>query len=108
MGADSILYKIIILYIVIITATYGTIFLCKIFNSITYQVIINVSNGTLMIMGLHWMFIGTTNFILEHTLSMTDITYSWVIAIIFALCIDAVIYPFILLSKKHMPILLGK
>ena len=107
--SESILYKIINLYIVIITATYGTLFLCKILDSITNQVILNVSNGTLMIMGLHWMFIGTTNFILEHTLSMkTGITYSWVIAIIFALCIDAVIYPLIILSKKHMPILLGK
>lgn len=107
--SDSFTYQMIAFYIVLITATYGTLYLCKIFNSITSSIIINISTGTLMIMGLHWMFIGTTNFILEHLFSMNNgITYSWPLAILFAICIDIVIYPFIILAKKYMPLLLGK
>ena len=107
--SDCFTYQMIAFYIVLITATYGTLLLCKVLNSITYPVIINISIGTLMIMGLHWMFIGTTNFVLEHVFSMnTGITYSWALAIIFAVCIDVAIYPLILIAKKHLPILLGK
>lgn len=102
-------YQMIAFYIVLLTATYGMLMFCKVLNSITHPVIVNISNGTLIIMGLHWMFIGTTNFILEHLMSMNNgIKYSWVMAIIFALCIDAAIYPLILIAKKRFPILLGK
>ena len=107
--SDCFSYQMIAFYIVLITATYGILLLCKVLNSITSPIIVNVSIGTLMIMGLHWMFIGTTNFVLEHIFSMsTGITYSWVMAIIFAICIDAAIYPLILQAKKHLPVLLGK
>lgn len=102
-------YQMIAFYIVLITATYGTLLLCKVLNGITSSVIENISIGTLMIMGLHWMIIGTTNFVLEHILSMsTGITYYWAVAIIFAICIDAAIYPLILIAKKRFPVLLGK
>ena len=107
--SDCFTYQMIAFYVVLLTATYGILMLCKVLNSITHPIIVIISNGTLMIMGLHWMFIGTTNFILEHIFSMSSgITYSWVIAIIFALCIDVTIYPLILLAKKRFPVLLGK
>lgn len=107
--SECFTYQMIAFYIVLITATYGTLLLCKVLNCITCSIIVNISIGTLMIMGLHWMFIGTTNFIIEHLLSMNiGITYSWPISILFAICIDAAIYPLILIAKKHLPILLGK
>ena len=107
--SDCFTYQMIAFYIVLITATYGTLLLCKALNSITSSVIVNVSIGTLMIMGLHWMFIGTTNYVIEHIFSMSSgMTYSWTVAIIFAICIDAAIYPLILLAKKHLPVMLGK
>ena len=107
--SDCFTYQMIAFYTVLITATYGILLLCKVLNSISSPIIVNVSIGTLMIMGLHWMFIGTTNFVVEHISSMsTGITYSWVVAIIFAICIDATIYPLILFTKKNVPILLGK
>ena len=106
---NCFIYQMMAFYIVLLTATYGLLMLCKVLNSITHPIIVIISNGTLMIMGLHWMFIGTTNFILEHIFSMSSgITYSWVMAIIFALCIEAAIYPLILIAKKRLPILLGK
>jgi hypothetical protein len=96
-------------YIVLITATYGFMFLCKLLDSLKSPVIVNLSIGTLMIMGLHWMFIGTTNFVIEHILHLqTGIEYSWYISIIFALAIDFAIYPLIIYAKKKMPIWLGK
>ena len=107
--SDSFTYQMIAFYTVLFTATYGTLLLCKVLNNITNPIIVNISIGTLMIMGLHWMFIGTTNFLIEHIISMsTGITYSWAFAIIFAICIDVAIYPLILFAKKHAPILLGK
>lgn len=100
---------IFLFYVLLISAVYGTLFICKVLNGISSPIIINISNGTLMIMGLHWMFIGTTNYIIEHILSMnTGIIYSWASAILFAICIDATIYPMIIWARNHMPILLGK
>jgi fucose 4-O-acetylase-like acetyltransferase len=107
--SDSFTYHMTAFYVVLVSATYGTLFFCKVFNCINSSVIVNISIGTLMIMGLHWMFIGTTNFIIEHIFSMsTGITYSWIFAIMIAVCINTAIYPLILIAKKHIPILLGK
>ena len=108
-NSDCFTYQMIAYYVVLITATFGTLLLCKMLNSITCSIIVNISIGTLMIMGLHWMFIGTTNFVLEHYFSMSNgITYSWAVAIIFAIVIDAAIYPIIVIAKKKSPSLLGK
>jgi len=106
---DSFAIEMISFYIVLVTATYGFMFLCKLLDSLKSSFIVNMSLGTLMIMGLHWMFIGTTNFALERISHFqTGIEYSWYTAIIFALTIDMAIYPLIICAKKKMPILLGK
>ena len=106
---DSFTIEMISFYIVLVTATYGFMFLCKLLDSLKSSVIVNISLGTLMIMGLHWMFIGTTNFVIERILHLqTGIEYSWYISILFALAIDFAIYPLIIFAKKKMPILLGK
>ena len=106
---NPFMWHMFLFYTLLISAIYGTLFICKILNTISSPIIINISIGTLMIMGLHWMFIGTTNYIIEHIFSMNiGITYSWDIAILFAICIDAAIYPMIIWARNHMPILLGK
>lgn len=108
-SSNCFIYHITTFYVVNISASFGILYLCKSLNNINSPILVNISIGTIMIMGLHWMFIGTTNFIIEHLLSMnTGITYSWVVAIIFAICIDAVIYPMIIYAKKHFTILLGR
>lgn len=108
-NTDCFTYHITTFYVFNLSAIFGILYLCKTLNNINSPKLVNISIGTLMIMGLHWMFIGTTNFILEHIFSMSSgITYSWVMAIIFALCIEAAIYPLILIAKKRLPILLGK
>ncbi len=106
---NSFVIEMLSFYIVLLTATYGFMFLCKLLDSQKSSIIVNLSLGTLMIMGLHWMYIGTTNFVLEHILHLqTGIEYPWYLAILFALAIDFAIYPLIISAKKHMPILLGK
>ena len=106
---NSFVTEMISFYAVLITAIYGFMFLCKLLDNLKSSIIVNLSLGTLMIMGLHWMYIGTTNFALERILHLqTGIVYSWYIAIIFALAIDMAIYPLIIYAKKKMPILLGK
>ena len=106
---NSFLIEMISFYIVLVTATSGFMFLCKLLDNQKSSIMLNLSLGTLMIMGLHWMYIGTTNFVLEHILHLqTGIEYPWYIAILFALAIDFAIYPLIIFAKKHMPLLLGK
>ena len=108
-SSDCFTYHITTFYVLNLSAIFGIIYLCKTLNNINSPRLVNISIGTLMIMGLHWMFIGTTNYVLEHIFSMSSgITYSWFMAIIFALCIDAAIYPLILIAKKRFPVLLGK
>lgn len=106
---DCFTFHITTFYVFNLSAIFGILYLCKTLNNINSPKLVNISIGTLMIMGLHWMFIGTTNYVLEHIFSInTGITYSWAVAIFFAICIDAAIYPLILIAKKRFPILLGK
>lgn len=100
---------LITFYSLSICGIYGTCFLCKSINNISSKIVINISTGTLMIMGIHWMFIGTINKILEHFYNLKDgIVYSWYEALILAIIIEACIYPFIIFAIKRKPILLGK
>lgn len=97
------------LYFMCITTSFGILFFTKTINSIKSTFIINISLGTIMIMGTHWMFIGTTNYILEKVLNLNeDIRYPFIVAIIFTIVIELLIYPFIIISKRKWPILLGK
>ena len=106
---NSFVIEMVSFYIVLVTATYGFMFLCQLLDSQKSSIMVDLSLGMLMIMGLHWMYIGTTNFVLEHLLHLqTGIEYPWYISILFALAIDFAIYPLIIFAKKHMPILLGK
>ena len=101
--------KSIIFYTLSICAIYGMCYLFKSINNFTSKIVMNISIGTLMIMGVHWMFIGTTNKILEHCYNLKDgIVYSWYDALMLTIIIEACIYPFIIFAIKRKPILLGK
>ena len=79
-----------------------------ILNQITSTINYNVSIGTMVILGIHWMFIGVFNFAIEKYLHIDNITYSTFIAFIISLLITAINYPLIIFCKKHIPLLLGK
>ena len=100
---------LIISYALCICAIFGICYICKSLNNVASKKVINISIGTLMIMGVHWMFIGVANKLLEHYYNLEDgIVYSWYNALILSIIIEACIYPFIVIAIKRKPILLGK
>lgn len=91
------------------TAIVGLFSLFKLLNNIRFTFIANISIGTIVIMGLHWILIGTTNFILEKIFCMQDkITYSWYIACVLVFIFEVILYPIILLFQNKFPFMLGK
>ena len=100
---------IIRVYSVPFTAIFAVLNTCKLFNSKTSQTLINISSGTIMIMGLHWMIIGTINYAIQKLLTLgTEIRYEWYTALFLSVSIVTIIYPFILLAQRRLPILLGR
>jgi len=90
-------------------AIIGTISFCRLLDSIHSTVIKNLSLGTIVIMGLHWMLIGTTNFVLQKLLHINGgITYPLYITIMLTILYEALLYPVILLFRDKYPFLLGK
>ena len=59
-----------------------------ILNQITSTINYNVSIGTMVILGIHWMFIGVFNFAIKKYLHIDNITYSTFIAFIISLLRD--------------------
>ena len=107
--SDSFFIHIVRGYSISLTAIFAVLSTCKLLNNFTSKAIINISTGTIMIMGLHWMFIGTINYFLQKILGLgNEIQYEWYTAIILSIVIVIMIYPFILIAKKHFPVFLGK
>jgi len=98
-----------LIYINALVAVIGTIGFCRILDNYRSTIIDNISLGTIVIMGLHWMLIGTTNFVLQKILQYDGgIAYPLYITIFLTLAFEAIIYPIILLFKNRYPFLLGK
>ena len=91
-----------------ITAIIGVLSLCKMLDNVHLNIIDNISIGTIVIMGLHWILIGVTNFILSKLLHIPNITYSLWGAILLTLLFMVILYPVILLFKNKYPFMLGK
>ena len=95
-------------YLIVITASMAVIYTCRLLNQYSSNMLVNLSIGTIAIMGIHWMFIGTINFGLERLLGISDITYSWYVAILLSIVICFLIYPFIDCAVRYFPWALGK
>ena len=107
--STDFLLHIGLFYPVNICFVFGVLYFCKALDGIHSKMIVNLSIGTLVIIGLHIVFITIANFALEHLLHIHGvICYQWYEALPIALLITAIFYPIILWGKKHAPILLGK
>lgn len=95
-------------WIICITAICGILSLCKLLDNIELNIIQNISLGTIVIMGLHWILIGVTNILFSKYLHIQGITYPLWGTIILTILYIMAIYPIILLFKKKYPFLLGK
>ena len=100
------LYNRLVFYIVGIIGSFVVINLCKCF---TYKKIVEtLSSGTIVILGIHWMFIGTINVLFEKLLHIEHgILYTTSQTVIIVLTIILVNYFIILFCKKHFRIILG-
>lgn len=73
----------------------------------TFKVVEITSRGTILILGVHWMFIGTLNFVLEKFLNIEEIHYSPIVAWGIAILICAILQLFILFCMRYFKIILG-
>ena len=106
---DNIFSYAIFFWSLSITAIIGIISICRLLNNKKNSIIFNVSNGTLVIMGIHWMLIGTTNYAMESILNVSDGNgYPWYIAIAFTILFTIIQYPIIILFSKKYPFMIGK
>lgn len=99
----------ILFWIMCTSSIIGILSLCKLLDGVKSQIIENISIGTIVIMGLHWMFIGTTNFVLSKLFQIYDnITYPSFVVILLSIFFVALEYPIIILFKNKFPFMLGK
>lgn len=101
--------EIVKFYILGFTGSAMILGISFILNHVKSTIIYNISIGTMVILGIHWMFIGVINFIIEKYAHMAEgVIYSASTAFFISTVIAIMIYPLIIVCKKHLPILLGK
>ena len=106
--AGQHLWHIILFYPSNIGLLFGILLGCKLLCHYKPQVIINLSIGTLVIIGLHIVFITVINYILEYVQNINEtICYHWYEALPITIAIVGILYPLIILGEKYT-ILLGK
>ena len=107
--AGQHLLHIVLFYPVNIGFLFGVLYGCKCLNSIHSKVIVNLSIGTLVVVGLHIVLITTANYAIGHMLHLNGtICYQWYEALLIALIIVAILYPIILWGKRHAPMIVGR
>lgn len=105
---SNIIIHITLYFVVCFFSVFAIIHLWRCSDKIRFQIIIYISTGTMVIFGLHWMLIGITDYIIEKTLHISDISYSTQESIVLALCIELALIPIIIYGKRHNLIILGK
>lgn len=99
----------ILYWAVCLSAIFGILSFCKLLDGVRLTLIENLSVGTIVIMGLHRMLIGATNFVLEKMLNINgEIIYPLGVAVVLVIVMMAVEYPIIILFKNRFPFMLGK
>ena len=88
---------------------FGVLNGCKLLNNCKSQIIINLSIGTLAVIGLHAPLISLANQITVYLFNIEGtLCYTWYEALPIAIAIVCALYPIIILAKKQIPILLGR
>ena len=100
------LLHIILFYPLYTCFLFGVLYGCKILDNIHSEIVLNLSIGTLLIIGLHMPLISVINAILSHTTILSP--YHWYEALPIAVLITFLLYPLIICSKRFAPVLLGK
>lgn len=105
---SSYKYSLLSFYLKGMSGILFTLFLCMKLNHIKSDIVYTISTGTILIFGLHWMFIGSFNFLVKQIAGIQgEIQYPTLIALLIALGIVFINYFIILFCKKHFPIIVG-
>lgn len=108
-ASTDYLLHIGLFYPVNICFAFGSLYLCKVLDNIYLNTILNLSIGTLVIIGIHTPIIGIVNHALINILHInTSSCYQWHTALLITTIIVTLIYPLIIWSKQYAFILLGK
>lgn len=96
-------------WIICLSVIWGVFCLCRLLDCVHNKIIVNISIGTIVIMGLHGMVITITNFLFAKLIGIErGITYPWYIAILLSITFVLILYPLIILFKNKVPLMLGK
>ena len=88
---------------------FTVLFGCKLVDCYAPRWMVNLSVGTLVVIGLHWMVIGGFIHVLCPLVGISwTANMLWYEALFLTALIVVSIYPIIVWSKRHMPVLLGK
>ena len=107
-GGQHLLH-IILFYPVNIGFLFGVLYGCKILNGYKSIIIMNLSIGTLVIIGLHIVSVSFVNFTISQLFKLHDvICYYWYEALSVTVFIVTVLYLVIVFAKSHLHQLIGK
>jgi hypothetical protein len=102
LNENRILLHVLLFYPFNLCFLFGFLCGCKLLSAIKSDAIVNLSIGTLLIIGLHFPLIGIYNYLTGHT------GYQWYEALPTTLLITAILYPLIPFAKHHAPLLIGR
>jgi hypothetical protein len=106
---ERLLVHVALFYPVNIGFLFAVLSFSKLLNGYKSRAIINLSIGTLVIIGLHIILISIFNIVWVHLISPgISLCYHWYEALPVSIAITAILYPIILLGKNHIPCLLGR
>lgn len=105
---ERFILHIALYYVVNLFSVFSIIYLCRCLDSFKVHLVTIISIGTMLIFGLHRIFIGIIDFALEKQLHISDITYNWYECTILTLAIEMMFIPLIYFAISKCPILLGK
>jgi len=102
-------YTMSIYYFIGITGIFMTLSFCKLLDNIHFLFVNIISVGNIVILGIHWMFIGTINYILKHFEHIKgEIIYTTSEAILITCIITLMSYPIIIFMRKYLSFFIGK
>lgn len=100
---------IIIYYIIGTTGILMTLNFCQLLDNIHLHFVNIISVGNIVILGIHWMFIGTINYILKYFEHISgEINYTTLESVLLTCTITLMSYPIILFMRKYLSIFIGK
>ena len=109
LNEQRILLHAALFYPVNIGLLFAVLCFCKLLDACRLVFITNLSIGTLVIIGLHIILIGIVNYAVDHLIGIREgLGYYWYEALPITAIIITLLYPIIIWSKGHAPVLIGK